>query len=170
MRQNRLLALGGGLLIVTGLAAGGCAKTDKPIAGAKVVNVTLTDAGCKPDSATQGAGPLTFKVTNASATKPTEVELLRGDVIMGEKENLTPGLSGSFSLNLPAGAYTLYCPDADTEKTTFTVTGAAGASALSPAVMTNLKTATDGYQQYVIGQVDQLVTGDEGVHRRGPRR
>jgi len=158
MPKTRSLALGGGLMIVTGLLAGGCAKADKPVAGAKVVNVTLTNDGCKPDAATQGAGPMTFKVKNSDATAPTEVELLQGDVIMGEKENLTPGLSGTFSLNLPSGSYTLYCPDAKTEKWPFTVTGTAATSALSPDVTADLKTATDGYQQYVIGQVDQLVT------------
>jgi iron uptake system component EfeO len=158
MPRTRLLALGGGLLVVTALVASGCAKADKPIAGAKVVKVTLTNSGCKPNSASQAAGPMTFEVTNSNATKPTEVELLRGDVIMGEKENLTPGLSGSFSLNLPSGTYTLYCPDADTEKSAFTVTGAAAASALSAAEIADLKTATDGYQQYVIGQVNALVT------------
>ena len=70
MRPTRLLAVGGGLLIVTGLVASGCAKsTDKAVAGAKVINVTLTDEGCKPDSATQAAGPMTFKVTNTNATE-----------------------------------------------------------------------------------------------------
>jgi iron uptake system component EfeO len=158
MRSYRMLALGGGLLIATGFAASGCAKTDKPVAGAKVVNVTMTDAGCKPDTATAPAGPMTFTLKNTNASKPTEVELLRGDVILGEKENLTPGLSGAFSLNLSAGDYTLYCPNADTEKSTFTVTGTAASTGLTAAVVTDLKTATDGYQQYVIGEVDKLVT------------
>ncbi len=158
MRSHRSLALGGGLLIVTALVAGGCAKsTTKVAAGAKLITVNLTDSGCTPSSASENAGPMTFKVTNTSASAATEVELLRGDVIMGEKENLTPGLSGTFSLNLPSGDYTLYCPNAKTEKTAFTVTGTAANSALSAAVVADLKTATDGYQAYVIGEVDKLV-------------
>ena len=135
----------------------GAAQPDKPVAGAKTVNITLTNDGCKPTNGAQIAGPMTFKVTNSNATVPTEVELLRGDVIVGEKENLTPGLSGSFSLNLAAGSYTIYCPNAKTDKWDFTVTGAAAATKLAPAVVTDLKAATDGYQQYVIAEVDKLV-------------
>jgi iron uptake system component EfeO len=154
MRRSHLLALGS--LLATGLIAGGCASADKPLAGAKVVAVTLTNNGCRADQSTEAAGPLTFKVTNSGATVPTEVELLQGDVIMGEKENLTPGLSGTFSLNLPSGSYTLYCPDAKTEKWPFTVTGTAAATRLSPAVVDDLKNATGGYQQYVIAEVAKL--------------
>jgi iron uptake system component EfeO len=157
MRSYRSLAIGGGLLILTGVAAGGCAKTDKPVAGAKVVNVTLTDAGCKPDTNSVPAGPWTFKIKNTGGSRPTEVELLSGDVILGEKENLTPGLSGSFSLDLVSGSYTIYCPNTDTEKSAFTVTGTAATSALSAAVSADLKTATDGYQRYVIDEVGKLV-------------
>jgi iron uptake system component EfeO len=76
---------------------------------------------------------------------------------MGEKENLTPGLSGSFSLNLGSGTYTLYCPNAKTEKWPFTVTGAAAATKLSANEVAAFKSATDGYQQYVIGEVAKLV-------------
>jgi len=51
----------------------------------------------------------------------------------------------------------MYCPGAKTEKTDFTVTGTAKASALDPAVTTQLAAATTGYQQYVIAEVDKLV-------------
>jgi iron uptake system component EfeO len=155
MRRSHLLAAGG--LVIAGLALSACSTDAKPLQGAKVVNVTLTNDGCQADRSTQNAGPLTFKVTNSNATAPTEVELLRGDVIMGEKENLTPGLSGTFSLNLGSGTYTLYCPNAKTEKWPFTVTGTASATKLSPPVVADLKTATDGYRQYVIAEVDKLV-------------
>jgi iron uptake system component EfeO len=76
---------------------------------------------------------------------------------MGEKENLTPGLSGTFSLNLPAGTYHLYCPNAKTEKTAFTVTGSAAATSTDPAVQTALNDATTGYQQFVAAEVDKLI-------------
>jgi iron uptake system component EfeO len=87
----------------------------------------------------------------------SEAELLRGETILGEKENLTPGLSGTFSLKIDAGDYTILCPDAKTDRFPFKVTGAATETALDPAVSAKLDTAVGGYQTYVLDQVDRLV-------------
>src|ERR1700760_2708525 len=108
------------LVLVTGVAA--CAddksssSPDSAAPGAATVTINLTDDGCTPSPATATAGPINFQVKNTTATKVSEAELLRQDTIMGEKENLTPGLSGSFSLKLEAGKYQVYCPNAKTEK------------------------------------------------------
>jgi iron uptake system component EfeO len=126
-------------------------------AGATTVNVTLTDDGCTASPASIAAGAATFKVQNTTGAKVSEAELLREDTIMGEKENLTPGLSGTFSLKLDAGTYQLYCPNAKTEKTDFMVTGSAVASSADPAVVTALTGATTQYQRYVVAQVAKLV-------------
>jgi len=40
---------------------------------------------------------------------------LSGGSVLGEKENLTPGLSGSFSLRLKPGDYVVSCPNAKTD-------------------------------------------------------
>jgi iron uptake system component EfeO len=155
MRRSVLCATA---LALTGLAVAGCGKSDdKAAAGGTTVRIELTDAGCAPAPASVPAGPVTFKVTNVSAGKVTEAEVMQGDTIIGEKENLTPGLSGSFSLSLKAGNYTIYCPDAATEKTGFTVTGGGPGANQDPAVQAALDKATDGYRQYVIAEVDKLV-------------
>ncbi|WP_041938907.1 MULTISPECIES: iron uptake system protein EfeO [Frankia] len=131
-------------------------------AGAKqIVNVTITSKACTPDVSTIPSGPTMFKVVNKGADAVTEAELVDGDTILGEKENLTPGLSGTFSLNVKAGKYQLYCPGADTEKVDFTVTQATGATAAatrSAEVTTALTAATTGYATYVRQQVADLVT------------
>jgi iron uptake system component EfeO len=148
------------LILVTGVAA--CAdkssSSDSAAApGAATVNITLTDDGCTASPATATAGPINFQIKNSGATKVSEAELLREDTIMGEKENLTPGLSGSFSLKLEAGKYSVYCPNAKTEKTDFTVSGSAAAGTTDPAVATALTDATTKYQQYVAAEVDKLL-------------
>ena len=147
------------VLALAGLAVGGCSKSDNKAAeaGATTVTIELTDDGCAASPASVPAGPVTFKVVNVSASKVSEAELMREDTIMGEKENLTPGLSGSFSLKLSAGSYTVYCPNAKTDKTAFTVTGSGGAATQDPAVQAALDQATSGYKQYVIGEVHKLV-------------
>ena len=40
---------------------------------------------------------------------------MQGDRILGEKENLAPGLAGTFSPALEPGDYTVVCPGAGTE-------------------------------------------------------
>jgi iron uptake system component EfeO len=54
----------------------------------------------------------------------TEFEILEGDSILGEKEDLSDGLSGSFSLTLDEGSYTIYCPGGSEERGTLTVIAA----------------------------------------------
>src|ERR1044072_7294411 len=110
MPSSTLRAAG---LLAAALAVAGCAgnKTD---GGAAKVTIELTDDGCRPSPAKVAAGPVTFEGKNAGASKVTEAELLRGGVIMGEKENLSPGLTGTFSLRLNGGKYQVYCPNAKT--------------------------------------------------------
>ena len=72
--------------------------------------------GCPLDTSSVPAGPVTFKVTNASAPGITEMELLKDQRIVGEKENLAPGLDPvSFTVTLDGGPYKVYCPGAASE-------------------------------------------------------
>ena len=91
------------------------------------VTITLTSAGCEPKPASVGAGPVEFTVQNNDAAAVTETELKSADLahIFGEKENLTPGLSGTFSVTLQPGRYKVQCPGAAAQNWDFTVTGAA---------------------------------------------
>jgi iron uptake system component EfeO len=149
-----------GLTAVAAVAAAcGSSTSDgsKAARGATPVTITLTNDGCEPSPATISAGPVTFTVNNTTGDKVSEAELLRGETIMGEKENLTPGLSGTFSLKIDAGDYTISCPDAKTDSFPFKVTGTATKTALDPAVSAKLDTAVAGYQTYVLDQVDKLI-------------
>jgi iron uptake system component EfeO len=126
--------------------------------GPIVVNVTITNASCTPDRSSAPAGPVTFHVTNDGADRVSEVELTtQDDRILGEKENLVPGLSGDFSVQLDVGTYVIECPGADTPKSDFTVTPLSVPSAPStPDAL--LQQATSNYATYVRGEVDNLVS------------
>ena len=52
------------------------------------VELKLTDAGCSPATLKLDAGRTTFKVTNAGTGRVSELEVLKGSRILGEKENL----------------------------------------------------------------------------------
>ena len=113
-----LAALGTLSILAASCGSGG----DAP-AGAKKMAFKLTDAGCVPNQAEAPAGPIVFEVENAGTSKVSEFEVLDGETILGEAENLSEGLSGSFSLTLKKGKYTLYCPGGETEKGTLAVSG-----------------------------------------------
>jgi iron uptake system component EfeO len=148
-----LIAAGIGLVA---LFAAACGSSDDAPAGAKKMAFTLTDAGCEPNSAKAPAGPITFDVENAGTSKVTELEVLDGETILGEVENLSDGLSGSFSLTLEKGEYTLYCPGGDEEKGTLTVSGELKAEN-SPEV----EAAIAQYRKYLEDNTAELVAATE---------
>ena len=128
--------------------------------GVNTVNVTLANEGgkdgCKLDSNSVAAGPVTFTVANASAPGITEIELLKEQQIVGEKENLAPGLDPvSFTVTLDGGKYQVYCPGAGNEYVDFEVTGQA-AVAPTGTVPTILDDGTKSYAAYVVDQVKQM--------------
>jgi iron uptake system component EfeO len=116
--RTSLIAAGIGLAAIV---VPGCGSSSDTPAGAKKMSFELTDAGCVPHNAHAPAGPILFEVENDGTTKVTEFEVLDGDEILGEKEDLSDGLSGSFSLTLEKGEYTLYCPGGSDERGTLTV-------------------------------------------------
>ena len=135
--------------------------------GTNAVNVTLASNGadnggkdgCALDTTSVPAGPVTFTVVNTSAPGITEVELLRDQRIVGEKENLAPGLDPvSFTITLDGGSYQLYCPGASTEYQTLTVTGQAPATPTG-TVASVLSQGTKDYAAYIVNQIGQLNDG-----------
>src|SRR4051794_25674205 len=141
------------LVLALALVLLGCGGADTAAPGARQVTVKLTDAGCEPAQLKVAAGPTTFLVSNAGTGKVSEFEVLDGDRILGEKENLAAGLSGKFSLNLTAGSYRLSCPGGTSAATgSLQVSGAAGVSSDA-----RLEAATAGYRSYVETQAGELV-------------
>lgn len=154
--SHRVAAVGLAVGLV-GMVAAGCAKEDPAAASGDAVKVVLTDQGCEPKPSQAEAGKNSFAVTNDGANGVSEAELLaeNGQSILGERENITPGLSGTFSLNLAEGTYKIYCPGATQDTWTFTVKGGEKVADWhdNPALVK----AVDGYADYVQTQTDDLV-------------
>lgn len=115
------IAVAAGLLAIFAIACGSSDETSSD-PGAKALAFKLTDAGCAPHDATAPAGPINFDVEGDSGSV-TELEVLDGETILGEKENITEGLDGSFSLTLEEGEYTIRCNGGDDEDGTLKVSG-----------------------------------------------
>jgi len=150
----KMLCAGATLLLV--LFATACGSSEDSPPGAKKLSFELTDEGCLPHQASAPAGPITFEAENTGSSKVTEIEVMEGDTILGEKENLSDGLSGSFSLTLDAGEYAIYCPGGDVEKGTLTVTGESKAKASPKA-----DAAVAHYRRFLEGNAEELVAKTE---------
>ena len=165
-RTSRLTAM---IALMTGavIVAAGCSssasksKTESDTGKTTTVAVSLTPQGCAAKPAKVATGGVQFNVTNKNASAVTEAELRTSDgsKILGEQENLTPGLSGGFELTLAPGSYELNCPGASQEHWKFTVTGkSTGASWQSNP---KLALAVKGYTTYINQQTTELVSASQ---------
>jgi iron uptake system component EfeO len=148
--NRKLLCAGASLLLVFFVSA--CGSSEDPPPGAKKLSFELTDEGCLPHQASAPTGPIAVEAENTGSSKVTEIEVMEGEKILGEKENLSDGLSGSFSLTLDPGEYTIYCPGGDDERGTLTVTGGSKAKASPKA-----DAAVASYRRYLEENADHLV-------------
>lgn len=144
------------VLICTAVLLAGCGRSNSPTQAsppAHEVKIALSDAGCEPQPASVPAGPVKFVITNSGSSRVTEAELLHDGKILAEKEGVKPGSSGDLVLRLDdAGSYSIHCAAGAKNSWDFTVTG--GAVHPSNAA---LAAATQGYHDYVVSEVDQLV-------------
>jgi iron uptake system component EfeO len=106
-------------------SCGGGAKPTTPASAAPsatTVRVTLTDAGCEPDSFNLHPGTIIFLVTNGGSTSVREMEVRdqRGNV-RGDVEDVQPGQTRSFVVDLKPGTYRVACPQTATHLGTLTV-------------------------------------------------
>ncbi|WCB94518.1 hypothetical protein DSM104299_03255 [Baekduia alba] len=159
-KEHRMKSTAVATVVVTAaalfLAACGSSDDSSSAPGTKQVAVKLTDAGCEPATMKLNAGPTEFKVTNGGTGRVSEFEVLSGSRILGEKENLVAGLSGSFTVNLKPGEYSMSCPGGKTAATgALTVGGKAVADTGAGDPL--LKSATASYASYVTNQSKILV-------------
>jgi iron uptake system component EfeO len=153
--MSRALRTAVGATVLFGLAACG-GSPSAPSSGASTIAVTASDSACQVSRNEHPAGVATFRIANAG-TKVTEFYVYAaGDRVMGEVENIGPGVSRDLRVELPAGTYETSCRPGMTGRgirAAFTVSGSA--QALSDNA--KLAAATDSYQRYVQSQTDALL-------------
>jgi iron uptake system component EfeO len=128
--------------------------------GARTLAVKLTDQGCSPAKLTAPAGPLTISVSNSDSSAVTEMELKNAKgIILGERENIAAGLSGSFSLNVKPGRYVMNCPNGDSEDNGVLLVSGTPAPATATVSSALLSKAVAGYRAYVGKEAQRLLSG-----------
>jgi iron uptake system component EfeO len=156
MRRFSILAAGAAVAV----ALTACGSSNKTTAGGsdvRKVPFTLTDAGCDPAHLELPAGAATFEVKNDGADAVTEMEIQKDGRILGEVENITPGLTGSFSITLQPGTYETVCPNGKSAaKGDLVVSGTSVSTTTAPAG-TAAATAVSDYRKYVEAEAARLV-------------
>jgi iron uptake system component EfeO len=178
---TRRAAAAVGMIAIAALALSACSTSSSPsssssttsgvakvVSGSSQVKLTLASAGgkdvCTLSATSAKAGPVTFTVNNVSSTAITEVELQSDERILGEKENLAPGLGAvSFTVTLTGGKYEVYCPGADKQLQTFTVTGKTVKAASS--VQGALQSGITGYAKYVTQEVNNMIAATDALNK-----
>ena len=156
VRDRRILLLAAGTVAALSTAAcngsGGSGGSDK---AQDTIAVSATDTACDVKTDTLKAGTHSFRITN-DGSKVTEFYVYtEGDRILGEVENIAPGVARDLLVELPAGDYQAACKPGmvgDGIRHDLTVTG----SSAQLSDDEELSGAVDSYAKYVQTQVGVL--------------
>lgn len=144
-----------------GAPAGSTAGSGDPTASAGTMAVQATDTSCGVSAATAPSGNLVFNVTNGGS-KVTEFYLLASDGlrIVGEVENIGPGISRNLVVQAPPGSYFTACKPGMVGtgiRADFTVTDSGSDLTANGDDAQLVTTANTLYAAYVRDQTEQLV-------------
>jgi iron uptake system component EfeO len=154
--------------VLAGVSLSGCTPKesaapaeDTGAAAAAEVTVEATDTDCTLSGTDGATGANTFVVTN-NGTKVTEFYVYgEGDRVMGEVENISPGLQRTLIVQLTQpGTYQTACKPGmigDGIRGDYTVTG----QEVQIDTEGKFKEASDNYKRYVISQTEALVPAVE---------
>ena len=122
------------------------------------VKVTVTDKQCEPMNLTVNAGKTQFLIVNQSQ-KALEWEILKGVLVVEERENIAPGFSQKLTANLQPGEYDMTCGLLTNPKGKLIVKGQATADSAKSEALLSLGTAITDYKAYVTAETAELVKG-----------
>jgi iron uptake system component EfeO len=153
------------MALLAGAALAGCtakeSKETKAADSPTAITVDASDADCTLSASQAGTGPTTFAITN-NGTKVTEFYVYGdGDRVMGEVENISPGLKRELIVNLTEpGTYKAACKPGmigDGIRKDLAVTGQAVATTNDAKA----QQAVDNYKDYVVDQAEALIPATE---------
>ena len=121
------------------------------------VKVTVTDKQCEPMNVTVKAGKTQFIIQNHSQ-KALEWEILKGVMVVEERENIAPGFTQKLTANLQPGEYDMTCGLLTNPKGKLTVTGEAIQGAAKADALLSLGEAITAYKAWVSAETAQLVS------------
>lgn len=153
------------VLVVGTLALAGCTDNTTEASADGAISVVSTDDACNVSTDTTAGGTIKFDVKNEGSAV-TEFYLLAEDGlrIVGEVENIGPGVTRDLVVMAPQGKYFTACKPGmmgDGIRAAFTVSESTDGQEVSADRAALQKNATDQYAAYVKDQSEQLVRGTE---------
>ncbi|MBV1849485.1 iron uptake system protein EfeO [Catellatospora tritici] len=148
---------------VLGLGLTACTTDPEPAAPGDTtgpIAVKATDTSCEVARGENAAGTVTFNITNSGAKVTEFYVYAAGDRVMGEVENIAPGLTRELRVELPAGTYETACKPGMIGKGirgAFKATG----SAAPLTADAKLAEASANYQRYIQSQTAALLPKTE---------
>ncbi|WP_034915569.1 iron uptake system protein EfeO [Erwinia sp. 9145] len=121
------------------------------------VNVTVNDKQCEPMNITVKAGKTQFVIKNNSQ-KGLEWEILKGVMVVEERENIAPGFTQKLTATLQAGEYEMTCGLLSNPKGKLIVQGDSKAAAGKQDLLQLAGPIAD-YKTYVTQELTGLVSG-----------
>lgn len=154
-------------LILFALAGCQPPEADKAAAEAKVeqtaatnadgsVNIAVNDRACEPMELTVPSGQTVFHIQNNSGRK-LEWEILKGVMVVDERENIAPGLSDKMTVTLLPGEYEMACGLLTNPRGKLIVTDSGFKADDDTAALEKLAQPLADYKAYVQAEAKQLV-------------
>ena len=167
--MNKLSATALSVCLAFGLAACQPPEAEKPAApasGTKAAaqdgsfNVAVNDEKCDPMEISVPSGQTVFNIQNNSSRK-LEWEILKGVMVVDERENIAPGLTDKMTVTLLPGEYEMTCGLLTNPRGKLTVTDSGFKATADQADMAKLEKPLAEYKVYVQGEAKELVAKTE---------
>ncbi|MDF3811567.1 MULTISPECIES: cupredoxin domain-containing protein [Rhodopseudomonas] len=140
------------VLLLAGATPGVAAETPfGPVA------VVVTAKACEPNELKVPAGLVVFQITNRSS-RALEWEILKGVMVIDERENIAPGFRQKMTTRLEPGEYEITCGLLDNPRGRLTVVNAAGTTAanVQKPSATDLIGPVAEYRVWLAGELSSL--------------
>lgn len=124
------------------------------------ISVAVNDHACEPMQITVPSGQTVFQIKNDS-TRKLEWEILKGVMVVDERENIAPSLSDKMTVTLLPGEYEMTCGLLTNPRGKLVVTDSGFKDTTDEAVLEKLAQPLGDYKKYVQGEAKELVSKTE---------
>ena len=124
------------------------------------ISVAVNDHACEPKQSTVPSGQTVFQIKNDS-TRKLEWEILKGVMVVDERENIAPSLSDKMTVTLLPGEYEMTCGLLTNPRGKLVVTDSGFKDTTDEAALEKLAQPLGDYKKYVQGEAKELVSKTE---------